>query len=257
MVTTRNAQEAAEHANRRTIVISDAHGYPAFIENALAHACFDPVIDRLVFAGDFIDRGPDSERCLELIEEHADIILFGNHEVELMIGAPIEFDSGSDQFESLLIERFREDQQRWRIAVAVGDVLVTHAGLCTEYLRALGRTSVASAEELALAVEAQARFELGVILGIGVADYDGVLSQTGPLWFRPHHRFLAELPAGLVQMVGHTPPETTEGDLTRHCWHLVDPFAFRSPPMQGSCRYGIIDSAGPRVVSFIDVGTES
>ena len=196
-------------------------------------------------------------RCFELIEEHADIILFGNHEVELMIGAPIEFDSGSDRFESPLIERFREDRQRWRFAVAVGDVLVTHAGLSTEYLRSLGRTAEAGAEELARAIETQARFEIGIILGIGVADYDGVLSRMGPLWFRPHRRFLSELPAGLVQMVGHTPPEATEGDLARHGWHLVDPFAFNGPPAHGSCRYGIIDSAGPRVVSFSDVGTES
>jgi predicted phosphodiesterase len=236
----------------RTIVISDAHGYPAFIENALAHAGFDSAHDRLIFAGDFLDRGSDPEGCLDLIEQHAGIILFGNHEVELMIGAPIEFGSASELLESPLIERFREQPERWRFATAVDDVLITHAGLSTEYLDALGREVSAGAHELAEAIERQARFEIGVILGIGVADYDGVLSQMGPLWFRPHRRFVSELPTGLLQMVGHTPPEIAEGDLTDYGFHLVDPFAYSGPPQGARCRYGVIDDAGVRVVSIGD-----
>jgi predicted phosphodiesterase len=237
---------------RRTIVISDAHGYPAFIENALAHAGFDPGLDRLIFAGDFLDRGSDPEGCLDLIEQHADTILFGNHEVELMIGAPIEFGTASELFEEPLVERFREQPDRWRFAVAVGDVLITHAGLSTEYLDSLGREVSAGAHELADAIERQARFEIGVILGIGVADYDGVLGQMGPLWFRPHRRFLSELPTGLVQVVGHTPPELAEGDLAGYGFHLVDPFAYSGPPSGNRCRYGIIHDEGVRVVSDRD-----
>jgi predicted phosphodiesterase len=236
---------------RRTIVISDAHGYPAFIENALAHAGFDPALDRLIFAGDFLDRGSDPEGCLDLIEQHADVILFGNHEVELMIGAPIEF-GPSELFETPLVERFREQPERWRFAVAAGDVLITHAGLSTEYLDSLGREVSAGAHELADAIERQARFEIGVILGIGVADYDGVLSQMGPLWFRPHRRFLSELPTGLVQMVGHTPPQVAEGDLDDYGFHLIDPFAYSGPPQGARCRYGVIDDAGAHVVTVGD-----
>jgi predicted phosphodiesterase len=241
-----------DSAQRRTIVISDAHGYPAFIENALAHSGFDPAHDRLIFAGDFLDRGSDPEGCLELIEQHADVVLFGNHEVELMIGAPIEFGSASEELETPLVERFREQPERWRFAVAVGDVLVTHAGLSTEYLDSLGREVTAGAHELADAIERQARFEIGVILGIGVADYDGVLSQMGPLWFRPHSRFPSELPTGLVQMVGHTPPQVAEGDLTDYGFHLIDPFAYSGPPRGARCRYGVIDDAGVHVVSVDD-----
>ena len=53
----------------RTIVISDAHGYPQLARNALEHARYEAGVDRLVFAGDFADRGPDGRACLELIEE--------------------------------------------------------------------------------------------------------------------------------------------------------------------------------------------
>jgi predicted phosphodiesterase len=241
-----------ETTQRRTIVISDAHGYPAFIENALAHSGFDPALDRLIFAGDFLDRGSDPQGCLDVIEQHADVILFGNHEVELMIGAPIEFGSASELLESPLVERFREQPERWRFAVSQGDVLITHAGLSTEYLDSLGRDVSAGAHDLADAIERQARFEIGVILGIGVADYDGVLGQMGPLWFRPHRRFLSELPTGLVQMVGHTPPEVAEGDLAEFGFHLIDPFAYSGPPQGTRCRYGVIDDSGAHVVSVVD-----
>lgn len=239
---------------RRTLAISDAHGYPEFIEDALAHAGFDPALDRLIFGGDFIDRGPEPGRCLELIEEHADVILFGNHEAELMVGTPIEFDPRSEEFESPLIERFHDDSDRWRFAVAVGDVLVTHAGLSTGYLGSLGRSAHEGAHELAEAIEERARLEIGVALGTGEADYDGVLGQNGPLWFRPDAFFLRELPTDLVQVVGHTPPEIAEGDLSEYGWYLVDPFAYSGPPEGGRCRYGVIDAGGVRVVSVKGAG---
>src|SRR5512139_3273902 len=73
----------------RTIVISDIHGYPELIEHALEHAGFRPGEDRFVFAGDFMDGGPGVDRAFELIEERADVVLLGNHELAAMIGMEI------------------------------------------------------------------------------------------------------------------------------------------------------------------------
>jgi predicted phosphodiesterase len=52
----------------RTIVLSDAHGYPELIRNALAHSGFVAGVDRLVYAGDFVDRGDRPQECLDLID---------------------------------------------------------------------------------------------------------------------------------------------------------------------------------------------
>ena len=74
---------------RRTFVISDAHGYPEIIENALEHGDFRPGIDGFVYAGDFVDRGPDARGCLDLIERYATEVLVGNHELAVLAGFPL------------------------------------------------------------------------------------------------------------------------------------------------------------------------
>jgi hypothetical protein len=256
MPRTQPAEPAAGHSTvgprcepRRTLVLSDAHGYPEFIEAALEHAAFDPALDRLIYAGDFIDRGPEPERCLELIEAAADVILFGNHEAELMLGAPIEFDTRSEAMQGPLLKRFREDAGTWRVAVAIGDVLVTHAGLSASYLASLGRKVTAGARVIAEAIEKQARTEIGVALEAGVVDHNRTLGSAGPLWFRPDVRFTWEIPKGLIQVAGHTPVEIANGDSSLHGVYLVDPYAYSGPPTGGRCRYGVIDTEGVRVVS--------
>ena len=40
----------------RTFVISDIHGYPHLISNALDHGGFEPGRDAFVFAGDAVER---------------------------------------------------------------------------------------------------------------------------------------------------------------------------------------------------------
>ena len=78
-------------ANRRgrDFLLGDLHGmYDAFME-ALRGRDFDPARDRVISVGDLVDRGPDSERCLALLEEPWFIAVRGNHE-EMMIAALLE-----------------------------------------------------------------------------------------------------------------------------------------------------------------------
>jgi hypothetical protein len=63
----------------RTFVVGDCHGYPELIINALRdmrlhYGTMRAGTDRLVFAGDFLDRGPykGARQCLALIEALAD-----------------------------------------------------------------------------------------------------------------------------------------------------------------------------------------
>lgn len=68
----------------RTIAIGDIHGCDAALEELIA--AVDPAPDdRLVFLGDYIDRGPDSarvlDRLLDLAERCDAIYLQGNHDL--------------------------------------------------------------------------------------------------------------------------------------------------------------------------------
>lgn len=61
-----------------TIVLSDAHAYPRLVRNALAYAGHTAGEDRLIFAGEFADRGRDGRECLELIETSGAEVLWGS-----------------------------------------------------------------------------------------------------------------------------------------------------------------------------------
>jgi hypothetical protein len=82
----------------RTLVLSDAHGFPQLIRNAFAHGGLgsdgghggaghdaDAAPDRLVFAGDIVDRGDRPGECLALLEAAGAEILWGNHDVAVLL----------------------------------------------------------------------------------------------------------------------------------------------------------------------------
>jgi serine/threonine protein phosphatase 1 len=65
--------------------IGDIHGCLEKIVRLLDRLRYDPAADRLIFLGDYIDRGPDSKGVIDLLlrlqrENPANIFLLGNHE---------------------------------------------------------------------------------------------------------------------------------------------------------------------------------
>lgn len=64
----------------RTFVCGDIHGSFTCVERALNELNFDTSKDRLICAGDIVDRGPESELCLELLYEDWFFCCMGNHE---------------------------------------------------------------------------------------------------------------------------------------------------------------------------------
>jgi len=53
----------------RDFIVGDLHGCRSLLEDLLAEVAFDGARDRLFSVGDLVDRGPDSEGCLELLKE--------------------------------------------------------------------------------------------------------------------------------------------------------------------------------------------
>ena len=82
---------------RRTYVIGDIHGCYEALMALLAKISPDPAKDALVFLGDYIDRGPDSQKVitelLQLQHKYSNFVaLKGNHEQMFL-----DFLAGRDQ----------------------------------------------------------------------------------------------------------------------------------------------------------------
>lgn len=60
--------------------VGDIHGCYDLLMNRLAEIKFDTKKDRLISVGDLVDRGPDSIKCLGLLNETWFHAVMGNHE---------------------------------------------------------------------------------------------------------------------------------------------------------------------------------
>lgn len=65
---------------RHIWLVGDIHGCLGLLRIKLWHCRFDPWQDLLISVGDVIDRGPESLRCLQLLEQRWVRAVRGNHE---------------------------------------------------------------------------------------------------------------------------------------------------------------------------------
>lgn len=88
----------------RDFVVSDLHGEADRLEQHLRSQDFKPDRDRVFALGDLIDRGPDSQSLLALLEERWFFSVMGNHELMLLDALsnarwrPIHEHNGGDWF---------------------------------------------------------------------------------------------------------------------------------------------------------------
>jgi serine/threonine protein phosphatase 1 len=73
----------------RDFIAGDIHGCFSQVYSALFELGFNRSTDRLICAGDMIDRGPDSHKVLEFLSQPYVYGLRGNHE-QLLVESPIE-----------------------------------------------------------------------------------------------------------------------------------------------------------------------
>jgi serine/threonine protein phosphatase 1 len=69
--------------NGRLIAIGDIHGCHLEFAELLARLALTRD-DRLILLGDLVNRGPDSNKVIDLAREHRAIALLGNHELRLL-----------------------------------------------------------------------------------------------------------------------------------------------------------------------------
>lgn len=125
----------------RDFVVGDIHGHFDEFEQLLRIIKFNPESDRLLCVGDYIDRGPDSERALHYLEQPWFYTVRGNHEA--MMAAAHDFEPGvyelwmrnggewSERADDALIERMVEIYEGLPYVIEVetvhGKVGITHA----------------------------------------------------------------------------------------------------------------------------------
>lgn len=64
----------------RDFVVGDIHGHFARLQTHLDEMGFDPSVDRLFCTGDLVDRGPDSEACVDWLARPWFHSVRGNHD---------------------------------------------------------------------------------------------------------------------------------------------------------------------------------
>src|SRR5262245_44280481 len=80
---TRRTLALFRRMNGRLIAIGDIHGCHLEFADLLARVG-GRRDDRLILLGDLVNRGPDSNRVLDLAREHQALALLGNHELRLL-----------------------------------------------------------------------------------------------------------------------------------------------------------------------------
>ena len=116
----------------RDFVVGDVHGHLQQLHAQLWEVAFNPMVDRLFFLGDLVDRGPDSEALLALIDQQTFFSVLGNHEAMMIAGfenpktAPRHWANGGEWFYRLphAQRRDRVSQIRrwpWAIELVTGN----------------------------------------------------------------------------------------------------------------------------------------
>jgi len=204
----------------RTIVIADCHGSPHLITNALEHANYQIGEDRLIFAGDFLDIGPDPRICWALlVMNHAEMLL-GNHEVAILLK---RFIGPQDEVSWSFYDDLVAMRSQFKVAAEQDGILITHAGLSVKYV-----------DEFAGLAPKEIADELNKW------DLDVLWDNNGPIWFRPKNKAQVY---PIEQVCGHTPPEYLK---PINILHMIDPYTKKG--FDGKrYRYAVIEDGKVRV----------
>ncbi|MFI2812532.1 MULTISPECIES: metallophosphoesterase [Microbulbifer] len=140
----------------RDFVVGDLHGHLQQLKLQLENIGFDGNCDRLFFVGDLVDRGPDSEQLLAMVDQRTYISIAGNHEAMMLAGFADPAESalhqlnGGDWFYSLPGDRQQRcvekvQQWPWAIEIDTGDgrIGLVHANLPDGDWRRMARSLAA------------------------------------------------------------------------------------------------------------------
>jgi hypothetical protein len=240
-------EDARQPATPFTLVVSDVHAFPEFLESALRHSGFRAGVDHLVFAGDLLDRGGQPGACLERLDKLGAEMLIGDHDHATMLGYFIgEQSPASRGYRQALLRRFRGGALN--LVTHVDGVLISHAGLSRIFaadFAAVGRDPV----HLAHLLNEEFRRDLERQLSAGLEQPEPrTLDGHSPLWLRVDDADVGpeRLLDGTEQIAGHTTPSVfrhwTEAEFRAAGLYLIDPgsYGLGSRDRTRHYRYGVV-----------------
>ena len=171
----------------KTIIISDCHGQPHLITNALNHA---NNWSRLIFSGDILDIGPDPIMCFDILKENNAELLWGNHDAAAAINRTIWPQNSWEQEAKHVIANH---SSFFKISTNVDNILITHAGLSEKFIQDMDINTNYRIPQL--------------VQYLNRLDLETLWCDDSPLWYRPTNK---NPPLHILQIVGHTPPEWIE-----------------------------------------------
>lgn len=229
---------------QRYIVLADIHGQKRLYDNALSHSKYNKDTDILIIAGDWCDIGLESRELWDIIQEEADVILIGNHELAHILKkriSPYDYslDIGPmcDEMAGCVLDG------KIQLAAAVGPVVISHGGISDELVTE--RYEGYKIYELVDSLNDELRN--------GIVDNDGSYGITStakwlwwdansPLWFRPAIENVGKTP--FIQVSGHTPvwaySQELGEQLERGNFYVIDPYVGDKFYDDGFCVYGEI-----------------
>lgn len=78
--------QVGANTSGRDFVVGDVHGHYSQLQRQLNRLGFDSAVDRLFCVGDIVDRGPESEAMLGLVDQQSCFSVLGNHEAMMIAG---------------------------------------------------------------------------------------------------------------------------------------------------------------------------
>jgi hypothetical protein len=216
----------------RCIVLADVHARPDLITNALKHADYNKDQDKLFFAGDFVDVGFKPIECWKLLQENNAIMLYGNHELAILLG---QWVSWQDPYtKQLLHPILLENRSKFKVAAEHDGVLITHAGLSSSFgSRYLNENYSVS--------------DISGDLNKNLS-WDDLWQKDGPLWYRPT-KYNKPFP-NITQICGHTPPEAVLESFPD--FHIIDPYITKGFENKNRYRYATIENGRVQVFDSKD-----
>jgi len=129
--------------NGRDFVVGDIHGHFSLFEQLLAEIAFDPEVDRMLSVGDLIDRGPESQRALEFLQQPWFHSVRGNHEAMLLASCDMNLEihevwmrnggRWAEDLDSATLDEFKEAYIKLpyliQVATPFGLVGIAHADI--------------------------------------------------------------------------------------------------------------------------------
>lgn len=207
----------------RTILFADVHGNLNVLENIVKASKMEEA-DRVIFLGDFCDRGPKSVACLNRIEELRAEFIMGNHELAHMINTPL----GRKHYDYSLDDDGTTQRMRdiflagnMPIATNVDDILITHAGLSILYANSLGISLEMTIDDIVRELNKCGKDLVTYDGYSGLYSYDDrneiATNPFSVMWWRPwteaaeylrgESKEAAELPYPVRQIFGHSAKE--------------------------------------------------